>query len=143
MTRYLLDTNIIGNATKPVPSESLIDWMANQSDDDLYISSLTIAEIRRGILVKPRGKKRDQLDAWFAGPEGPQSLFSGRVLPFDERAALAWARLTSEGRLAGKPRSDFDMIIAATAEVNDCLVVTDNEKHFPGIATLNPLRTSN
>ena len=143
MTRYLLDTNIISNATKPVPSESLIDWMENQSDDDLYISSLTIAEIRRGILVKPRGKKRDQLDAWFAGPEGPQSLFSGRVLPFDERAALAWARLTSEGRLAGKPRSDFDMIIAATAEVNDCLVVTDNEKHFPGIATLNPLRTSN
>jgi len=143
VTRYLLDTNIISNATKPVPSESLIDWMANQSDDDLYISSLTIAEIRRGILVKPRGKKRDQLDAWFAGPEGPQSLFSGRVLPFDERAALAWARLTSEGRLAGKPRSDFDMIIAATAEVNDCLVVTDNEKHFPGIATLNPLRTSN
>ena len=143
MTRYLLDTNIISNATRPVPSESLIDWMANQSDDDLYISSLTIAEIRRGILVKPRGKKRDQLDAWFAGPEGPQSLFSGRVLPFDERAALAWARLTSEGRLAGKPRSDFDMIIAATAEVNDCLVVTDNEKHFPGIATLNPLRTSN
>ena len=143
MTRYLLDTSIISNATKPVPSESLIDWMENQSDDDLYISSLTIAEIRRGILVKPRGKKRDQLDAWFAGPEGPQSLFSGRVLPFDERAALAWARLTSEGRLAGKPRSDFDMIIAATAEVNDCLVVTDNEKHFPGIATLNPLRTSN
>jgi len=143
VTRYLLDTNIISNATRPVPSESLIDWMANQSDDDLYISSLTIAEIRRGILVKPRGKKRDQLDAWFAGPEGPQSLFSGRVLPFDERAALAWARLTSEGRLAGKPRSDFDMIIAATAEVNDCLVVTDNEKHFPGIATLNPLRTSN
>lgn len=143
MTRYLLDTNIISNATRPVPSESLIDWMENQSDDDLYISSLTIAEIRRGILVKPKGKKRDQLEAWFAGPEGPQSLFSGRVLPFDERAALAWARLTSEGRLAGKPRSDFDMIIAATAEVNDCLVVTDNEKHFPGIATLNPLRTSN
>jgi len=143
VTRYLLDTNIISNATKPVPSESLIDWMENQSDDDLYISSLTIAEIRRGILVKPKGKKRDQLEAWFAGPEGPQSLFSGRVLPFDERAALAWARLTSEGRLAGKPRSDFDMIIAATAEVNDCLVVTDNEKHFPGIATLNPLRTSN
>jgi toxin FitB len=141
VTRYLLDTNIISNVTKPVPSESLIEWMANQSDHDLHISSLTIAEIRRGILVKPKGKKRDQLEAWFAGPEGPQSLFSGRVLPFDERAALAWARLMSEGRVTGRPRSDFDMIVAATAEVNDCLLVTDNEKHFPGMVTLNPLRT--
>lgn len=140
MTRYLLDTNIISNATKPAPSESLTEWMANQPDENLHISSLTIAEIRRGILEKPKGKKRDQLEIWFAGPEGPQSLFSGRVLPFDERAALAWARLMSEGRTAGKPRSDLDMIVAAIAEVNDCVLVTDNEKHFPGIALLNPLR---
>ncbi len=142
MTRYLLDTNILSEATKPAPSESLTAWLANQSDDDLHVSSLTIAEIRRGILEKPKGKKRDQLDAWFAGPEGPQSLFSGRVLPFDERAALVWGRLMSEGRLAGKPRSDLDMIVAAVAEVNDCLLVTDNEKHFPGIPVLNPLRKS-
>ena len=142
MTRYLLDTNIISNATKPTPAASLIDWMARQSDDDLHISSLTIAEIRRGILEKPKGRKRDQLEAWFSGPEGPQSLFSGRVLPFDERAALVWARLMSEGRSAGKPRSDLDMIVAAVAEANDCTVVTDNEKHFPGIAVINPLRLS-
>jgi predicted nucleic acid-binding protein len=116
--------------------------MAGQSDHDLHISSLTIAEIRRGILEKPKGKKRDQLEAWFSGPEGPQSLFGGRVLPFDERAALAWARLMSEGRIAGTPRGDFDMIVAAIAEVNDCVLVTDNEKHFPGIAVLNPLRRS-
>ena len=142
MTRYLLDTNIISNATKPAPSELLIGWMATQSDHDLYVSSLTIAEIWRGILEKPRGRKRDQLEAWFAGPEGPQSLFSGRVLPFDEWAALAWARLMSEGRTAGKPRSNFDMIVAAVAEVNDCVLVTDNEKHFPGIVVLNPLRAA-
>jgi predicted nucleic acid-binding protein len=116
--------------------------MADQSDHDLHISSLTVAEIRRGILEKPKGKKRDELESWFAGAEGPQSLFSGRVLPFDERSALAWARLMSEGRMAGKPRSDFDMIVAAIAEVNDCVLVTDNEKHFPGIAVLNPLRRS-
>jgi toxin FitB len=140
VTRYLLDTNIISNATKPIPSASLTDWLAKQSDDDLHVSSLTIAEIRRGILEKPKGRKRDQLEAWFAGPEGPQALFSGRVLPFDERAALAWARLMSAGRSAGRPRSDLDMIVAAIAEVNDCLLVTDNEKHFPGIAVLNPLR---
>ena len=142
MTRYLIDTNIISNATKPAPSESLVQWMAEQYDDDLFISSLTVAEIRRGILELPRGKKRDRLDAWFASSEGPQLLFDGRVLPFDEKAALVWARLMSEGRAAGRPRGDLDMIIAATAEANGCTVVTDNEKHFLGIEVLNPLRTA-
>jgi toxin FitB len=101
LTRYLLDTNIISNITKPGPSESLLEWMAMQSDGDLFISTLTVAEVRRGILNKPRGKKRERLEAWFAGPEGPQSLFKGRILSFDEKAALVWARLMSEGRAAG------------------------------------------
>jgi predicted nucleic acid-binding protein len=140
LTRYLLDTNVISNITKREPSESLLKWMGVQSDGDLFISSLTIAEIRRGILDKPRGKKRERLEAWFAGPEGPQSLFKGRILSFDEKAALVWARLMSESRAVGNPRSDLDMIVAAVAEVNDCVVVTDNEKHFPGIE-VNPLRT--
>jgi toxin FitB len=61
-------------------------------------------------------------------------------MPFDERAALVWARLISEGRVTGRPRSDCDMIVASIAEVNYCLLVTENEKHFPGIAILNPLR---
>jgi toxin FitB len=138
--RHLLDTNIISNITKPVPSSQLLEWMAEQPDDDLFISSLSLAEIRRGILEKPVGKKRKELEQWFAGPEGPQSLFRGRVLPFDERAALVWARLMSEGTAAGRPRSAFDMVVAAIAEVNDCVVVTDNEKHFPGVELLNPLR---
>jgi hypothetical protein len=142
LTRYLLDTNIISNVTKPDPSEFLLEWMGAQSDGDLFISSLTIAEIKRRILDKPKGKKRERLEAWFAGPEGPQSLFKGRVLPFDENAALLWARLMSDGRAAGKPRSDLDMIVAAVAEANGCVIVTDNEKHFSGLDFLNPLRTS-
>jgi predicted nucleic acid-binding protein len=142
VTRYLLDTNIISNVTKPTPSASLIEWLSGQSDDDLFISSLTVAEIRRGILDLPRGKKRGRLEVWFAGPEGPQSLFAGRVLPFDEQAALIWARLMSEGRAIGRPRSDLDMIIAAIAEANECTIVTDNEKHFPGLKVLNPSRTA-
>ncbi|HAE49261.1 MAG: VapC toxin family PIN domain ribonuclease [Tistrella sp.] len=140
MTRYLLDTNIISNVVKPEPSELLLAWWAEQRDDDLFISSLTIAEIRRGILEKPRGRKRDALDAWFAGPEGPQSLFAGRVLPFDDKAGLIWAHLMAEGKAAGRPRSGLDMIIAATARANDCLVVTDNEKDFAGIPFVNPMR---
>jgi predicted nucleic acid-binding protein len=138
--RYLLDTNIISNITKQSPSEPLLTWMAGQNDDDLYISSLTVAEIRRGLLEKPAGKRRDQLETWFGGPEGPQALFAGRVLPFDEAAALIWGRLMADGKAKGRPRSALDTIIAAVAEANGCIVVTDNEKDFAGIETINPFR---
>ena len=142
MTRYLLDTNIISNATKPAPSQSLMNWMAEQVDDDLFVSSLTVAEIWRGVLQRPFGRKRDQLEAWFKGPQGPRAIFAGRVLPFDESAGLEWARLMAEGKAKGRPRSALDTIIAATAIANDCIVVTDNEKHFEDVDTVNPVRTA-
>ncbi|MBV8186535.1 MAG: PIN domain-containing protein [Alphaproteobacteria bacterium] len=138
--RYLLDTNIISNFTKIAPSESLIAWMAEQSDDDLFIASLTLAEIWRGVLEKPPGKQRDQLDAWFSGPHGPQALFAGRILSFDEKAALTWAQLMADGKSSGRSRSSLDTIIAAIAAANDCVVVTDNERDFPGIDIVNPIR---
>ena len=140
MSRYLLDTNIISNAIKPTPSGALVAWMADQPDQDLYISSLTVAEIHRGILEKPAGKKRAELERWFSGPEGPSALFAGRVLPFDESAALIWGRLMAQGKSQGRPRSPFDMIVAAIAEANNCIVVSDNERHFAGLKIVNPLR---
>ncbi len=102
--------------------------MEEQADEDLFSSSLTVAEIWRGLLEKPAGKKRRELEGWFSGPDGPQELFAGRVLPLDEKAGLVWAR------------SPLDMIIAAIAEANDCVLVTDNEKDFAGLKILNPLR---
>ncbi|GLS37419.1 ribonuclease VapC [Mesorhizobium tianshanense] len=140
--RYLLDTNIISNITKPVPSESLLAWMGAQIDEDLFIASLTVAEIRRGVLEKPAGKRRDRLEAWFSGPEGPQALFAGRVLPFDESAGLVWARLMADGKAQGRPRSALDTIIAAVAESHECTLVTDNEGDFAGVEIVNPVRAS-
>jgi predicted nucleic acid-binding protein len=67
---------------------------------------------------------------------------AGRVLPFDESASLIWARLMAEGTAKGRPRSPLDMIIAAVAEANDCVIVTQNEKHFAGLKIVNPLRTN-
>ena len=142
MTRYLLDTNIISNVTKATPSAKLVAWMAEQADDDLFISSLTVAEIRRGVLEKPSGRRRSELERWFSGPEGPQALFANRVLPFDEKAALVWARLMAEGTNTGRPRSALDMIVAAVAEANECIIVTDNVKHFAGLPIVNPLGTA-
>ena len=140
MTRFLLDTNIISDITRPQPSESLLAWMAAQRDEDLFIASLTLAEIRRGILELPRGRKRDALDTWFSSPAGPQGLFAGRILPFDDNAGLVWARLMADGKAAGRPRSGLDMIIAAVAGANKCIVVTANEKDFHGLDALNPLK---
>lgn len=75
-----------------------------------------------------------------SGPEGPQALFAGRILAFDEKAGLIWARLMADGRAKGRQRSGLDMIIAAVAEANGCIVVTDNEKDFDGLDIVNPLR---
>jgi len=140
VTRYLLDTNIISNVIKPHPSKTLLEWLGVQADDDLFISSLTLAEIQRGILQKPPGRKRQALEAWFTGPEGPQALFAGRVLPFDEPAALIWARLIADGMALGHPRSPLDMIVASVSLANDCILVTDNGRDFEGLDFINPLR---
>lgn len=139
MTRWLLDTNILSNLVKPEPSEALVAWMAERRDEDLFVSALTIAEIRRSILDLPSGRRRDGLEAWFSGTEGPPSLFAGRILAFDEAAALIWARLMAEGRATGRPRSALDTIIAATAVTNGCVVVTGNERDFGGVEVVNPM----
>jgi predicted nucleic acid-binding protein len=62
------------------------------------------------------------------------------VLPFDERAGLVWARLMADGTPKGRPRSPLDMFIAAVAEANDCVVVTENERDFASVKIVNPLR---
>jgi hypothetical protein len=64
------------------------------------------------------------------------------VLPFDEKSGLVWARLMADGTAKGRPRSPLDMIIAAVAEANDCVVVTENERDFAGLKIVNPLRAN-
>lgn len=142
MSRFLLDTNIISEFTKAKKSSNLIAWLGDQDDEDLYISALSIAEIRRGILILPTGKRRRELEHWFAGSDGPQMLFAGRVLPFDEQAALIWAKLMADSQAEGKPRSALDTIIGAIALANNCVVVTNNEKDFAKIGVFNPMKMS-
>lgn len=142
MSRYLLDTNIISHVTKPLPSATLMQWMAEQVDEDLFIATLSIGEIQRGIFQMEEGRKKRTLQHWFSGPTGPQALFRHRVLAFDETAALVWARLMADGTVSGRPRSALDMIIAAIAAVNGCTVVTANEKDFRGaVEYVNPVRS--
>jgi predicted nucleic acid-binding protein len=62
------------------------------------------------------------------------------VLPFDEKAALVWAKLMADGKARGRPRSALETIIAAVAQANECVVVTDNERDFDGVEIINPLK---
>ena len=90
-----------------------------------------------------RNPRAANVPSWKRGsgaPGGPPALFSGRVLPFDENAGLVWARLMAEGTARGRPRNALDMIVAATAEAYDCVVVTDNERDFFDVESINPLR---
>jgi hypothetical protein len=137
---YLLDTNIISNVIRPAPSPALVAWLGERADEELFIASLTLAELRRGILQKSPGRRRDELERWFAGADGPPSLFRGRILSFDDRAAIVWAELMADGRARGRPRSALDMIVAAVALANGCTPVTDNERDFEGLEIINPMR---
>jgi len=141
VTRYLLDTNIISNTTKPEPSPHLARWLGDQVDGDLFIAASTIAEIQRGILIMPTGRKRDDLEAWFLGGQGPLTYFAGRILSFDENAALIWAQLMADGRTMGRQRDPMDMLIASVAVANECVIATHNEADFWGLDIINPLRT--
>jgi toxin FitB len=141
VTRYLLDTNVINHIISPEPSDRLIEWMTKQHDYNLFIASLTVAEIWQAILEMPKGKQRKALESWFPSPEGPNALFADRILPFDDNAGLVWARMMAEGTASGQPRGALDMMIAAIAEANDCVVVTDNEKDFASVQFINPMRS--
>jgi predicted nucleic acid-binding protein len=131
--RFLLDTNILSDAQKPQPDQGLAAWMESQADDALFIATVVLGEIWRGILLKSEGSRRRALIAWFAGLSGPRGLFAGRVLPLDETAALEWAELMAEGQQIGRPRSAIDMQIAAIARVNGCTLVTRNCRHFTAV----------
>lgn len=142
MTRYLLDTSVIGDITRSSPPPALLDWVAAQADEDLYIASLSVLEIWRAVLATSADAKGMQLRQWLTGADGPEALFAGRILPFDDRAGRIWARLMLQGLAEGQRRSGLDMMVAAIAEAHDCVVVTSNETAFAGLPTVNPLRAT-
>ncbi|HEY1649637.1 MAG TPA: PIN domain-containing protein [Terracidiphilus sp.] len=140
MTCYLLDTKILNSILSATASPSLIAWLDGQPDESLYICSMNLAEIWNGILALAAGEKRSEMEGWFTGPRGPRVLFGNRVLAFDEKASLVWARLVSEREQARLPCGPIDMIYAAIAEANHCTLVTDNEEGFAGLSFINPTR---
>ncbi|KXF74924.1 recombinase [Paramesorhizobium deserti] len=128
--RLLLDTNVLSEVTKPRPEGRVLEWLDGLDEDRSFISVVSIAEIRRGVALMDNGRKRDALVEWLAR-DLPQR-FEHRVVPVDERVALAWGDLMGDAKRSGRGMSSMDGLIAATAIAHDLALATRNTKDFEG-----------
>jgi predicted nucleic acid-binding protein len=134
----LLDTNVISEPLRTAPDDAVVNWLDNQTPETLYVSTITQAELAFGLATLPPGKRRDtlteRLDKLFT------SLFSGRVLPFDTRAAKLFGTLRAESRRAGQAVADADGFIAAIAAAHGLAVATRDTSPFQamGLTVINP-----
>lgn len=132
---YLLDTNVISEIVRPKPDEHVVNWFKTIPDEALYISVLTLGEIRKGAEMIPDDKRKEKIRIWLE-IDLPQ-WFNDRILKIDHYIADRWGRLQSEMR---KPIPAIDSLIAATALYHDLRLVTRNVKDFkyPSLQVICP-----
>jgi len=130
----LLDTNVLSELMRPAPDRRVIRWLDAQPERDVWISAITVAEIRLGISILPGGRRKSLLMG--LAEQVFQEDFTDRCLPFDYDAALAYARVVPERNRQGRPINIEDAQIAAIAIVADLTLVTRNTKDFSGIKGL-------
>ncbi|AEI79641.1 plasmid stability protein StbB [Cupriavidus necator N-1] len=133
----VLDTNVISEAMKPEPADSVRCWLNDQAAETLYLSSVTLAELLFGIGALPAGRRRAMLAAAL---DGLVTLFEGRILPFDTNAARHYAELATAARSRGRGLPTPDGYIAAIAAANGMIVATRDVSPFEaaGLQVLNP-----
>lgn len=126
--KFLVDTNVVSEWVKLRPDPGVVDWMTEVDEDRVFISVISLAELRRGIERMPDGNRRSRLDEWLR-EELPQR-FERRVVLVDHMVAEAWGRIVARCEMAGRPISTMDGFIAASAEVHDMALVTRNVSDF-------------
>jgi toxin FitB len=138
--RFLIDTNVLSESTRPAPEPRVVSWLREQPPLDLAISVLTLGEVQRGIELLPTSRRRSALETWLA-KELPLH-FQGRVLAIDEAVAIAWGRLSAQSRTSGRHLSLVDGLLLATASVHSLTFVTRNESDCAarGVPVFNPWR---
>ena len=138
MTGWLLDTNVVSELRKKRPARHVKAWADAQTADSLFLSSITLAEIRYGIEKQPDPAFRNELTQWLDHQLRP--WFAGRILPVDEEVILEWRRMVARGRDQAITFSQPDLFIAATAAVHGLTVCTRNESDFhgTGVPVFNP-----
>jgi predicted nucleic acid-binding protein len=134
---YLVDANVLSEATRPSPSPAVIDWL-RRHERAIAVDPVILGEIRFGILLLPRGKKRAGLERWF--DEGVKRI---HCLPWEAETGLRWAELLSDLRMSSRAMPIKDSLIAATALVHHRTVVTRNTADFEkaGLEVVNPFQS--
>jgi len=135
---FLLDTNIISELVKPKPEANVTEWVENTDESLLYLSVLTLGEIRRGIAALPQSRRRATLEAWL--DKDLRARFEGRILVIDQEVADRWGLLTSAARNSGIVLPVIDGLLAATALEHNLTLVTRDSGQIPsmGVAVFNP-----
>lgn len=135
--KYLVDTNVLSEPTKPHPVTSAVDWLA-RNEGQLTVNPIILGELELGILLLPAGRRRTRLTAWFA-----QGVHRFRVLELDADTAAIWSRLLAELKRKGRAMPIKDSLIAATARQHRLTVVTRNEADYKyaGVSLLNPFES--
>lgn len=138
--RYLLDTNVISEWTKPRPDPGVVAWLDAADEDYLYLSVLAFAEIRLGIELLPEGRRRARIRAWL--DDDLAARFEGRIVGIDRDIAEAWAGVVAQGRARGATPPVLDAFLVATALHHEMTLVTRNERDVAslGAPILNPWR---
>jgi predicted nucleic acid-binding protein len=135
---FLLDTNVISELIKPEPDRNVLRWINETDETLLFLSVLTLGEIRNGIDRLNPGKRRSRLETWLT--IDLRLRFQGRIVTIDNAIAERWGALSAIAAKQGRPLPVIDGLLAATAIYRDLMVVTRNEVDISGtgVATLNP-----
>lgn len=138
----LLDTNVLSELMRPQPEPAVRSWVARQRPDSLFVSAITQAELLLGAALLPAGKRRAGLEAALRSMFDEE--FADRLLPFDGAAAPLYAEIATTRRRAGRPMSQFDAQIAATASSRSLRLATRNVKDFEGcgVRLVDPWKVS-
>ncbi len=133
----LLDTCVISELAKPAPDPAVLAWIDGVRDDALWLSVLTLGEIKKGADLLDAGSRKDRVDAWLSDL---RATFGDRVLPVDEAVALQWGAISAAGRRSGRIRPAIDSLLAATAICHDLKLATRNVADFEGtgVVVVNP-----
>lgn len=135
---YLLDICVISELVKKSPRRQVVDWVDAQDESRLFLSTLTIGELEKGIAKLPVSSRKTRIASWVR--RDLTARFGGRLLPIDARVASRWGTITGESERRGSPLPVIDSLIAATALVHDLQVVTRNVDDFErcGVACVDP-----
>lgn len=138
MNGFLVDTNCISEVVRVKPEPRVLAWIEAADESLLYISVLTLGEIRKGVAALPQSRRRSQLETWLEVEL--QARFSGRILPIDVAVADRWGLLAANAKASGKSLSTIDGLLAATAIHHNLTIVSRNVSDFAPVPVqvLNP-----